>query len=190
MPYGPRGIDGGSNTGNSQLAFGDEQYFEFVYNDVAGGLSIGKPVYVDVTDAAEFNSKLASTALVPAAGRTGGRVVLGTNAKVLPNIFPVGVFAPDDQNPGLLPAPGDTIRVCVFGRTIVSVQSPVSSIAVLVGSTLIASSAVSDAVPGGRSSGINIGIALATRSVIANGGQIVAAGSATSTLINAFVNLT
>jgi hypothetical protein len=186
--YGPRGIDPGSNTGNSQNAFGDVQYYEFVYNDVSGSLSIGMPVYVDVRDAAEWNSKYSATALSPTAGRTGGNVVLGTTAAgVGTNPLCVGLFAPDDQNIGLLPNKGDVIRVLAFGRGIVSAQSPAAGSAGNVGSNLVASTVVAQAVPGARSTGLNIGILLATRTFVANTNTIFAAASATTTLANVFV---
>ncbi len=186
MGYSPRGIDGVS----AQTAFGDSQFYEFVYNDVAGNLTVGKPVYVDVTDAAEFNSYYSGTALSPAVVRSGGKVVLGTNAKAGASLVCVGIFQPFDQNPGLLPVPGDTIRVLMFGRGVVSAQSPAAGAAGLVGGNLIASTVVTDAVPGARASGLNIGVLLATRTFIAQATQIIAAASATSTLCNCFVQIT
>jgi hypothetical protein len=186
MGYSPRGIDGVS----AQTAFGDSQFYEFVYNDVAGNLTVGKPVYVDVTDAAEFNLYYSPTALIPATVRSGGKVVLGTNAKAGANLLCVGIFQPFDQNPGLIPVNGDVIRVLAYGRGVASVQSPAAGAAGTVGGGLIASAAVTDAIPGVRTTGINIGVILATRAFVTAGSTPVAAAGAVATLVNVFVNLT
>ena len=186
MGYSPRGIDGVS----PQTAEGDKQFYEFVYAGAAGACTVGKPVYAQVTDAAEFNSWFSATALSPAAGRSGGKVVLGTDATAGANLMCVGIYQPTDQNFNLVPAVGDVIRVLAYGRGIISAQSPAGGTAGTVGGVIIASAAVTDAVPGARSSGLNIGILLATRAFLASGTQIFAAAGAASTLCNAFVNLT
>jgi hypothetical protein len=180
MPYGMRGFTP-SGTG----AEGDKFFAEFVYNDTSGALSYGQPVYVDTTDAAEFNN-LGTTAFTAATKPTGGNVVLGTNANAGANLTCVGVFQP--TNPGELPVKGDPIRVLMYGRGVASVQSPAAGAAGNVGSAIIASAAVKDAVPGARAAGLIIGIILATRGVVTVGTQVIAAASATSTLVNAFVN--
>lgn len=95
------------------------------------------------------------------------------------------MFQPD--NPGELPKNGDTIKVLVWGRGIVSAQSPAAGAAGNVGSALIVSTAVVDAVPGARAPGLNIGVLLATKTFLANGNAIFAAASATRTLCNAFI---
>lgn len=183
MGYGPRGLP--SVTGPT--AEGDKFFTEYVYNDTSGALSYGQPVYVDTTDAAEFN-KTGTTALTPAASNTGGMVLLGTNtnAGAAANILCVGVFQP--SNPAELPNKGDTIRVLTWGRGVASVQSPAAGAAGNVGTPIIASQAVKDAVPGTRSAGLNIGIILATRTFVAVGNTVIVAASATSTLVNAFIN--
>jgi hypothetical protein len=185
MGYSPRGIDGTS----SQTAFGDCQFYEFVYAGAVGGCTLGKPLYVQVTDAAEYNSLYSGTALSPAVARSGGKVVLGTDATAGANLMCVGVFQPTDQNFALVPAVGDIVRVLAYGRGIVSAQSPAAGSAATVGGSIIASAAVTDAVPGTRATGLNLGVFLATGTHVTTGSQIFAAASATPTLVNAFVNL-
>jgi hypothetical protein len=182
MPYGQRTFN---PSGSS--AEGDKFFGEFVYDDVSGNLTIGKPVYAEVLDAAEYNNLNSSTALTPATSPTGGKVVLGTNAAAGANLTCVGVYQPG--NPGDKPNKGDSIRVLINGRGIVSAQSPAAGAAGTVGGTLIASAAVTDAVPGARAAGITIGTLLATKTFVTAGVQIFAAASATATLCNAYVSL-
>lgn len=179
--FGPRAFSPGG-----ALAEGDKFYIMCVFNGAAGALTIGKPVYADVTDAAEFNTKNTTTALSPAIPPTGGKVVLGTNANAGANLTCIGVFQP--ENASYIPNPGDPIRVLCYGRGVVSAQSPAAGAACNVGSKLVASAAVTDAVPGAAAAGQTIGTALATGTHVAAGNQILAAASAVATLINAFVN--
>jgi hypothetical protein len=186
--FGPRGIDPAS----SQLAFGDKHYFEFTYNDTSGSLSIGMPLFVDVTDAAEWNNAYSTTALSPAVGKSGGKVLLSTNANAQ-NSFYVGVFAPDDQNIGQLPNKGDVIRVMFFGRTPVSAAAKAAGTAVLVGDILITDTTQTSLLSGHNTytAGKTAGIALATGTAVANGNSIIAVPGAgtTTAVINGFVRV-
>lgn len=186
MPYGMRGLPSVSGP----TAEGDKLFGQYVYNDTSAALSYGQPVYVDTTDAAEFNSKNATTALSPAKANTGGNVLLGTNANAgsAGNLVCVGVFQPD--NPGELPSKGDAIRVLMFGRGVASVQSPGGGAAGNVGTPIVGSQAVKDAVPGARATGLTIGIILATGTHVTVASTVVAAAGAVSTLVNAFIDLT
>lgn len=174
-------------------AEGQKTYDEYIYNDVTGSLSIGKPLYVDVRDAGEFNGgfgglAITATKLSPVTQPTGGRVVLGTTAAgVGANATCVGIYAPNSISDR--PANGDPVRVITMGRAIVSAQSPAAGAAGLVGSKLIASTAVTDAVPGAAVVDLTLGTILATATFVAAGNSIFAAASATATLINAFVKL-
>lgn len=177
MPYGSRVL---------LLTEGDKSFAEFIYNDASGSLKAGMPVYIDVTDAAEFNAINSNTALSPAAKQTGGKVVLGTNANVGAAPYCVGVFQPDNFNE--LPVNGAAIKVLLFGRGIVRAQSPAAGAAGNVGSNLVISTAVVDAVPGAKAAGTNIGVLLATGTHVAAASTIFAAASATETICNAFIN--
>jgi len=185
MPFGERVFVG---TGSG--AEGDKFFWQYIYNDVTGSLTNGMPLYADVRDAAEYNNLNTNTKLAPAAAATGGRVVLGTTAAgVGTNATCVGVYQP--VNPGDKPANGDSIRVLMFGRGVVAAQSPAAGAAGLVGSKLIASTAVVQAVPSAAPVlDLTIGTILATATFLANGNAIFAAASATPTLVNAFVKLT
>jgi hypothetical protein len=186
--YGPRGI--GAVSG--QMAAGDKHLFEFQYNDTSGSLSIGMPLFVDVTDAAEWNNLWTTTALSPAAGATGGKVLLSTNSNAT-NSYYVGIFAPDDQNVGLLPAKGDVVRVAFFGRFPVSVAAKASGTAVLVGDILITDTTQTSLLSGHNTytAGKTAAIALATSTAVATTNSIVAVpGSGTTTaVINGFVRV-
>lgn len=177
MPFGNR---------VANIGEGDKTFAQFTYNDTSGNLKAGMPLYIDVTDAAEFNAILSSTALSPAAKQTEGKVVLGTNANVGAAPYCVGVFQPDNVNS--LPNNGDVVKVLVFGRGIVRAQSPAAGSAGNVGSNLVLSTTVVDAVPGAKAAGTNIGVLLATKTFLTPGTQIFAAASATETICNAFIN--
>lgn len=179
MPYGSRVL-----AGNGAFQEGDKMFMQFVYNDANGGISIGQPVCVDVTDAAEFNNLNATTALNPATNASGGKVVASTNANAGPC---VGVYQP--SNPNETPNNGDTIRVLVEGRGLISAQSPAAGAAGDVGSVLVKSAAVKDAVPGAAVAAGTIGIILATGAHVAQGAVVFAAASAVKTLVNGYVYL-
>jgi len=196
MGYERRGIDPGPPNGSAQLAENDAHFTEYVYNDTTGLLLFGEPVYKDMTDAGEFNSSnnaYASLLTYQTSGsntvRTGGRIVTGTNANAgsAGNEVCVGIYQP--LNPAESPVIGQVIRVLDRGCGVISAQSPAAGSAGVVGGTLISSVAVRDAVPGARSSGLNIGVLLATRTFVAVGSQIFAAASAARTLCNAFIAL-
>lgn len=183
MGYERRGIDATS----AQMAENDAHFTEYVYNDVNGPATYGQPLYKDVTDAAEFNSANPTTALVPATQRTGGRVVRGTSANAGPNLTCVGIYQP--SSPSETATVGSVVRVLDRGVGIASVQSPAGGAAGNVGSAIIASAAVNDCVPAARATGLNIGVILATRALVAVGGNVVAAASAVAALVNVFVSL-
>lgn len=174
--------------GTGSGAEGDKLFAYFIYNDVSGSLTNGIPVYADIRDAAEYNNLNTTTKLSPAVAATGGKVMLGTS---LPgggaNLTVVGVYQP--VNPGDKPNNGDVIRCLVFGRGVVSAQSPAAGAAGNVGSKLVATAAVVQAVPGAAVVDQTIGTILATGTNIAYGNTIFAAASATATLVNAFVKL-
>jgi hypothetical protein len=195
MGYEKRGIDPGPPNGSNQQAENDDHYSEYVYNDTSGGLSIGMPLYKDVTDSGEFNAsnnKYATLATFKTAGvvtRSGGTVVLGTNASAGANLTCVGLYQP--ENPSELPVNGQVVRVLDRGSGVVSAQSPAGGAAGTVGGSMIASAAVKQAVPGARSTGLNIGIFTATRASVTPAAALagLTAASATVTLVNCFVAL-
>lgn len=181
--------------GTGTVAEADQIYGEFQYNDTSGNLTNGKPLFVDVTDAGEFNTVNGNTAL--SAGsfngiRTNKCVVLSNNANA--GRF-VGVYQPN--NPAIAPNKGDVVRVLIHGPGVVSAQSPAAGNAGNVGVDLVASTAVTDLVPaaaaGGPATALPAGFAgqlLATGSHTTIGSTIFAAASATATLCNAFVKAT
>lgn len=141
--YGSRlGVMTGDNPEGSKL-FGD-----FVYNDASLSLTIGMPLYVDVTDAAEQNDGrvLATTKLsTPAVAASGGKVVLGTNANA--GVF-IGVFQPD--NPNSKPNKGDGIKVCAVGRCLVSAAAKSGGTSVKVNDALITDASQTSLLSGGQ----------------------------------------
>lgn len=183
MPWGQRTF--ASVAGPT--AEGDKIFADFIYNDTSAALSIGVPVYVDSTDAAELNTDATTGLTTAGIKNSGGKVVLGTNANAGANLTCVGVYQPSNRND--LPALGDPIRVLVWGRGLVSVQSPAAGAAGTVGGYVIASAAVKQAVPGARAVGVTIAMLLASRAVVAVGAQLLAAASATPLLYNGFVVL-
>lgn len=181
--------------GTGSVAESDELYGEYQYNDASGSLTIGKPLFVDVTDAAEFNTISTSTALSAGALngiRTCGNVVLSTNANA--GRF-VGVYQPNSASEK--PNKGDVIRVLIHGRGIASVQSPAAGNAGNVGTDIVASIAVTDLVPaaaaGGPATALPAGFAgqiLATLAAVAIGNNAVPAAGAVAKLVNAFIKAT
>jgi hypothetical protein len=191
--YGPRGIDGSAGIAGSQLAFGDVMMSEYVYNDTSSSLTVGMPLYVDVTDAAEWNVLYSTTALSPAGKRTGGNVVLGTNANAGSNLTCVGFFYPND-NLGGAPKKGDTVRVVWLGRCLASAIAAAAGTAVLVGDVLLATATYTSALSGHNTPVTNktLGLALATGTAVANTNAIIAVpgSSTTVAVINAFARMT
>lgn len=174
--------------GTGTVAEGDKLYAEVQYNDASGSLTIGKPLFVDVTDSAEYNSRNASTAVTNGTP-TNRKAVLSTNGNA--GRF-LGVYAP--LSPSDKPNKGDIVRILVWGDGIVSAQSPAAGNAGNVGVDLVASTAVTDLVPaaaaGGPATALPAGFAgqlTATGSHTAIGATIFASASATATLCNAFV---
>ena len=164
-----------------------------VFNGVSGTLSIGMPLFKDVTDAADFNSKIAQTALVttPPTPRTGGRVVLATSANTTVGAF-AGLYAP--ENPGDRPNQGDTVRVCIYGEAIASAISLATQPAITIGSLLgIATNTTScialGATPAPR---VVVGVVLATGTGLTNGSTPAGGGAALAVaiLVNCFVSPT
>lgn len=181
MPYGPRVL------GTGTVAEGDVLYAEFQYNDASGSLTVGKPVFGDVTDAAQYN-QVGSTGLSTVA-RSNGKVVLSTTASAGRY---KGIY--DPQNTAEKPNKGDIIRVRVYGPGVASVQSPAAGNAGKVGTIAIASTAVTDLVPSATQvspttavqageAGVILGSPGVNATVTA-GTQLIAAASATATLVN------
>jgi hypothetical protein len=179
----------GINNSTGPGAKSEQLTAQFVYNDTSGLLSIGMPVYKDVTDSGEFNAIFTTTAL-SSGGATGGRVVLGTNA-LAANLVCVGIYQP--LNFSDKPNNGDTIRVLVFGLGVFSAAAKAAGTAVLVGDILIADSSQSSCLSGHNTYtlGKTIGVATATGTSLATGSSIIAVpGSGTTTaLVNGFVKL-
>lgn len=176
--------------GTGTVAEADEHFTEYQYDDASGSLTIGKPLFVNVTDAGEYNTLNATTAITGGV-RSCGKVVLSTNANAGRY---VGVYAP--TSPSDKPNKGDIVRVCDRGPCIASVQSPAAGNAGNVGTDLVASTAVTDLVPaaaaGGPATAVPAGFAgqlLATGTHTAIGNNIVAAASAAATLCNVFVTV-
>lgn len=132
MPWGPRVAET-----SPTLAEGDKQYIFGVYNDVSGNLTGFMPVYKDLSDSAEYDSLVSTTALTAGlliGKATAGRVVLGNNylangggagASAGTSAPFVGVYSP--TNPNDRPSTGDVIRITKFGVTPVQIsagQSP------------------------------------------------------------------
>ena len=184
MPYGPRVL------GTGTVAEGDVLFADFTYNDATGSLTIGKPVFFDVTDAAQYNT-VGSTGK-DTVTRSNGKVVLSTNANA--GRFK-GIY--DPQNTAEKPNKGDLIRVRVFGIGVASVQSPAAGNAGKVGTIVTASTAVTDLVPSATQASPTAaeqageaGVIVASPGVnatVAIGTQLIAAASATATLVNVSV---
>jgi hypothetical protein len=188
MPFGERVFNPAGDR-----AEGDKLFGQYVYADAGAAVTIGIPLFVAPLDAAEFNTKIASTAITTAGEvRTGGQVVRSTNANVGAAPQCVGLNAP--ENPGESLALGTNslpanVRVLMWGRGIVSAQSPAAGSAGLVGGTGILSTTVVQVVPGTAAVGTTIGIFLSSTSVTTIGGSLFAAASATVGLYNFFVRL-
>lgn len=171
--------------GTGTVAEADQHYTEYQYNDASGSLTVGKPVYVDVTDAGEYNALNATTALSPAVSRSNGKVVLGTNANAG---VCVGIYAP--LSPSEKPNKGEIIRVCDRGLCLASGISPAAGAAGNVGGFLVESTTQTDGVTSAaRVAGSTIGQIVATGTKVAVGNTVIVAASAVSTLLNLFVKL-
>lgn len=176
-----------ANGGNAE---GDKGFFQIVYNDTTGSLTIGMPIYADCTDAAEYNGLNNTTKLSPAAANTGGYGVLGTNTdNVSTNLVFIGVFA--SNNPSAKPAKGDAIRCCVFGRYLASAVAVAAGTAVLVGDWLNTTSTQTGFLSGHVTftAGVSVAQAFATGTAVAKTNSIIAVpgSSQTQALINAFI---
>lgn len=182
MPIGPRVSS--PNSGNAQ--FGDSLVGFFQYADTSGSLTNGMPVYLNVTDAAQFNSLFASTSTNTIC--SPGKVILATNVAVGPNPTCVGVYQP--INPGEKPVNGALIRVIVYGYGIVSTVVPAGGTSVTVGSKLI-STTTNQAEVGVATTDKTIGTVLATGTALTVGATITAVpgSGSTVTLVNAFIKL-
>jgi hypothetical protein len=192
MPYGERVINPAGDR-----AEGDKLFEQSVYWGPSGSLSIGMPVVKDVTDAAEWNTKLTATALVgvsasfvvpPGVVRTGGRALLTTGANGSINGF-VGVYAP--ENPADRPNQGDIIRVLVYGEGIVSAISQTGNAnALTVGSLLGLLATQTSAIALGNTpvARQTVGLVLATTTALTTGAVIQAAAGNVAVLVNCFVN--
>lgn len=195
MPYGERVFNP-----SGDRAEGDKLFEQSVFFGTSGTLTIGMPVYKDLTDAAEFNSKVAATAQSNTANtnvyvngvfiRTGGRVVLGTSPLTNINGI-VGIYAP--ENPADKPNQGDPIRILVYGEGIVSAISQTANAnAITVGSVLVASTALVNGVAAGNTPLVRqtLGIVLATGAAYTVGATLTggAAAANAAILVNAFVN--
>lgn len=169
---------------------GDKDFKQFVYNGTSGALTIGMPVYVDCTDAAEFNNLNSTTQLSPAVAASGGKVVLGSDTNAA-NLYCVGVYQPN--NPADAPNKGDAIRVLTKGRGLVSAAAKTAGTAVLVGDLLITDATQASGLSGHNTytAGAVFAQALATGTAVAKGNSIIAVpGSGTTTaLINAYVRI-
>jgi hypothetical protein len=185
MPFGPRVINA-----SGDRAEGDKLFEQSTSNVAAGSLTYGMPLSKDLTDAAEFNAKLAATALNPAAVRTGGKLVLPTSANTNVNSF-AAIYQP--ENPSDRPAPGDIIRCLVYGEGIVSaISETANGNALKVGDVLVVkatqtSLSTAAQTPVARQS---VAVVCATGAALTVGAQIAAAGSNVATLVNAFTSQT
>jgi hypothetical protein len=188
--YGPRGIDGTAGIAGSQNAAGDVMFSEYVYNDVSGSLTLGLPLYADVTDAAEFNVLYSGTATT-GGKRTGGNVLLSTSANVGSNPNCVGIFAPTSGY-NSLPVKGDTVRCLWLGRGLTSVATKAGGTAVLVGDVLIVDTTQTSLLSAHNTAVTNktVAQALATLAAVTNGASILTVGGSTvAQVINAFVKM-
>jgi hypothetical protein len=194
VPYGERIFNP-----SGDRAEGDKLFEQSVFWGTSGTLTIGMPVMKDLTDAAEFNTKLSLTALTgsptsfptpPGIIRTGGRVVLATNANTTVNGI-VGIYAP--ENPAELPNQGDPIRILVYGEGIVRAISQTGNAnALAVGGLLGVLATQTAAIALGTTAALRqtIGIILATGSVSTVGSTLTGGTAAANAaiLLNAFVN--
>lgn len=181
MPFGPRVINA-----SGDRAEGDKFFEQSVSN--TAGLTVGLPVYKDLTDAADLNAKYAQTALSSLAPRTGGKVVLSNSA--LTNIFAwAGVYSP--ENPGDLPAVGDIVRVLCYGESIISAISETGNgNALKVGDCLISKVTTTSASTAAQSPIAHgtMGVVIANLTFLTVGAQITAAANNVAHLVNSFIN--
>lgn len=182
MPYGNRVAN---QIGS--YAEGDKMFETSVFNGTSGTLTVGMPVYKQLTDAAEFNAKFSATALSPTTAQTGGTVVLSTDATT--NVFAfVGIYQP--SNPGDLPNKGDVIRILTYGEgQVLAISETANTNPLKVGDVLVAKAVSTAASTAGAtpSARISIAVVLATKTFITVGAQITAAAANVATLVNAFV---
>lgn len=165
----------------------EKTFTDFVYNDTSADLTIGMPVYFDVTDAAEFNTLYPATAVTGSGAQTrsGKRVVLGVNANAGAL---AGIFQPDSY--GSAPSKGDVIKCLVDGPGIVHAsQVATTGTQITVGASLIGNTANNFAVVGTAALNETVGIALATGATVSNAAVIHTAYAGGDWLINANVKI-
>lgn len=184
MPYGQRVTNQIGTQAESEKEFTD-----FVYNDTSGNLTVGLPVYLDVTDSAEFNTIYSGTAVSGSGSQTqsGKRVVLGTNANAGRL---AGIFQPDTI--GTKPNKGDVIKCLIWGPGLVSAAAKSSGTAVKVDSPLVGDTSQTSLLASASPAlGNSAGQATATGTAISPATTIISVpGSGTTTqIINAFVNI-
>jgi hypothetical protein len=186
---------------SSMTAEGDKLYSWAIYNDTSGALSLGIPLYIDTSDAGEWNVQFGgSTGTALASGsvnykiQTAGKVVLSTNIAASGSPCCVGTYAPE-QGFGYKPQKGEKIRILTWGRGVVSVAVKGSGGQVIsVGGRLIVSTtgaATTSAIQGSATTALNIGTVLATSSYLTYNTTVVAAPGGTNiavAYVNAFVN--
>jgi len=174
-------------------AFSATQYIEGFFSG-AGTMAFGQPVCVDTTEAGEDNSIYTKAGGITAGTYnnlpTCGAFCRSTNSLAGPNLLCVGIYQPLNTNGSstATTAPNfSIIRIQIFGRGVVSAQSPAGGSAGKTDGIIIASATVADAVPGAASYGLTIGILLATGAVITTNTQLFAAAGAVQGFYNAFI---
>lgn len=172
-------------------AEGDNLYGQGIYNDTTGNLTVGMPLFYDVTDAAQFNGNIGgqygSTALSPAVVPSGGNFLLSTNANAGANPLMIGIYQPD--NPSDVPAKGAPVKFVVLGRCVASAAAKTAGTAVTVGGVLTIDTTQTSLLAVAAAIRIFAGIALATKTFLTSGTTIIAVpGSGTTTaLVNAAI---
>lgn len=148
MPWGPRVAETSLN-----IAEGDKLYVFGQYNGPSGQLTMGMPLYKDVSDSAEYNAINTTTKLTAFSGgfptnftatnppQTAGRVTLSTIATsgitpggsaninagaISTGSIPVFVGAYSPTNPTDRPSTGDVVRITRFGITPIQVSAGVT----------------------------------------------------------------
>lgn len=202
MPWGPRVAP------TSVIdAEGDKIYVFAQYNDTSGNLTAFMPVCKDLSDSAEYNTALSTTAFTLTNSstvdpikapkgivqRTCGKVVLANNAfsggvstGAVPEVM--GIYSP--ANPNDKPSIGDIIRVMKFGATPIQISAGFTA---NVGDYVLATSGTALAITTVRtgpqpSLGAYIGRVTGSVNQISVGQAATQPGFQFGFLINGFVN--
>lgn len=169
------------------LAEGDRADLQVVYNGPSDGSAVPYlPVYQDLRDAAQYNSKLVATATVGKLA-TAGLVVLGNDPNagefvgvILPPSAVSSNAQPNQASNGI--NKGDVIVVRFLGIAVVQVAVAAAGTAATVGAYAIGSKTTIPAAVGAPTIGNTIGQIVATTTFVTPGAIIVPVPGAGSTV--------